>query len=67
MAILIGLVVVVLVLGLIGFLNITMTPPEKPVNKTIDRVTQPFLGASIILIAIVGFIIFWAIMARTGY
>ena len=48
-----GLLVVVLILGLIGFLNIFVhVMTDKPLNQTIDRVTRPFLATSIIIIAI---------------
>jgi hypothetical protein len=69
MGFLIGVLVVVLLLGVIGFLNISVNTliRDKPINETIDRATRPFLGISIILFGILLFIIFWAVMARVGY
>lgn len=69
MVVFIGVLLVVLLLGVIGFLNISVNTliRDKPINETIDRATRPFLGASMILIGILLFVIFWAVMARIGY
>ena len=67
-AIFIGVLVVVLFLGLIGFLNITVNIfRDKPMNDTINRATRPFLMAAIYIVGIFLFIIWWAVMARVGY
>ena len=61
--------VVVLLLGLVGLLNISVNTliRDKPINETIDRATRPFLGASIIVVGFMLFLIWWGLMARIGY
>ena len=71
MDLLVVVLVVVLLLGLVGLLNIYISVNtlirDKPINDTIDRATRPFLGASIIVVGFMLFLIWWGLMARIGY
>jgi tryptophan-rich sensory protein len=65
MEIVVAIVAVVLVLGLIGFLNIFFgTADGKTPNPTLDKVTRPFLLPTMLIVGLVLFLIFWAVMAR---